>query len=130
MTTAPRPDLATYEAMLRMDDADLARGVRDLLGATLTAYIAGVDETRTVRDWAEGTRAIGISAVRSRLQTAYRAACLIADRNSPRVAQAWFQGLNPALDDVAPARMLLEADGQDDAGARVLAAARQFAAVG
>jgi hypothetical protein len=43
--------------------------------------------------------------------------------------QAWFQGINPQLDDVPPARLLSE--GQlDDAGPQVLAAARAFAAAG
>jgi hypothetical protein len=43
--------------------------------------------------------------------------------------QAWFQGMNPQLDDVPPARLLR--DGQlDAAGQQVLAAARAFAAAG
>jgi hypothetical protein len=45
------------------------------------------------------------------------------------VAQAWFQGLNPILDDRAPALLLREGE-LADIGPRVLAAARQFAAVG
>jgi hypothetical protein len=45
------------------------------------------------------------------------------------VVAAWFQGMNPRLGDVAPARLLREAE-LDVAGPRVLAAARAFAAEG
>jgi hypothetical protein len=45
------------------------------------------------------------------------------------VAQAWFQGLNPALADRSPARLLREGN-LDEVGPQVLAAARQFSAVG
>jgi len=44
------------------------------------------------------------------------------------VVQAWFQGMNPRLDD-APARLLREGD-LDHAGPEILAAARAFAAAG
>jgi hypothetical protein len=42
-----------------------------------------------------------------------------------RVAQAWFQGLNPQLDDGSPARLLREGD-LDEVGPLVVAAARAF----
>ena len=34
----------------------------------------------------------------------------LADAESPQVAQAWFQGLNPQLDDRSPARILREGE--------------------
>jgi len=45
------------------------------------------------------------------------------------VVQAWFTGLHPVLGDRSPARVLRK-DNLDQAGPQVLAAARQFAAVG
>ena len=57
------------------------------------------------------------------------AARLLAKRDSNEVVQAWFQGLNPALGDRSPARLLREGS-VDEVGPQVLAAARQFAAVG
>ena len=93
MTTAvKRTDLAVYERLTRMDDAELVAGIRDLLGAKLTAYLGEVTETRTVRQWAEGERAIRSSVARERLRVAFRAASLVAEADSQRVAQAWFQG--------------------------------------
>lgn len=130
MTTAhPRPDLAAYNQAARMPQTELVTALRDLLGAKLVAYLGRVKETRAVRQWAEGARTIGNDTDVERLRVAYRAARLITDRDSPAVAQAWFQGLNPILGDRAPALLLREGD-LGDVGPKILAAARQFAAIG
>ena len=50
---------------------------------------------------------------------------LIGQRDSHEVAQAWFQGLNPQLDDRSPARLLREGD-LDEVGPEIVAAARAF----
>jgi len=64
-----------------------------------------------------------------RLRLAYQVAALIAEKDSPAVVQAWFQGLNPQLEDRSPARLLREGD-LDEVGPLVLTAARSFAATG
>ena len=129
MTTTPaRPDLA-YVNATRLDPAQLVTELRDLLGAKLVAYLGGVKETRAVRQWADGTRQVAGGQDLRRLRLAYQAATLLAERDHPTVIQSWFQGLNPALADRSPARLLREGD-IDDVGPQVLAAARQFAAVG
>ncbi len=131
MTTAVKADdLAAYNRALRMDDADLVIAVRDLLGAKLTAYIGGVKSTRSVSQWADGVASIRDSDARERLNLAYRAATIIVGRDSPRVAQAWFQGMNPMLEDRSPARVLRESDPDSPEAASVLAAARKLAAAG
>lgn len=43
------------------------------------------------------------------------------------MVQAWFQGMNPLLDDIAPARVLREGE-LAEVGPSVLAAARVWAA--
>ena len=63
------------------------------------------------------------------MRVAYQVARMLAERDSNEVVQAWFQGLNPALGDRSPARVLREG-AVDEVGPQVLAAARQFAAVG
>ena len=65
----------------------------------------------------------------NRLRMAYRIAALLRGKDSAAVVQAWFQGMNPRLDDVAPARLLREGD-LEQVGPSVLAAARAFAAAG
>lgn len=63
------------------------------------------------------------------MRLAYQVAGLLAERDQPRIIQAWFQGMNPQLEDTAPARLIREGD-PDDVGPRVLGAARAFAGVG
>ncbi len=127
--TPARPDLAFASAAVRLAPAALVSELRDLLGAKLVAYLGGVKETRAVRQWAEGTREVSGAQDLRRLRVAYQAAKLISARDTPAVVQAWFQGLNPGLQDRSPARVLREGD-LDEVGPQVLAAARQFSAVG
>lgn len=123
--TAHELELGVFNDSLRRDAANLAEGLRAILGATLVAYIGDVRETRAVREWVEGARKPSALVV-ERLRLAYRAAKLLERRESQAVVQAWFQGLNPQLDDVSPARVIREGE-PSDVGASVLAAARSFA---
>lgn len=123
--TLQQVELTAHDESIRLDAAQLVAGLRNILGAQLVAYIAGVNETRTVREWADGERHPRSTALR-RLRIAYRAAAFLERRESRAIVQAWFQGLNPMLEDRSPARVLREGD-VDEAGSAVLAAARTFA---
>jgi hypothetical protein len=90
----------------------------------LVAYIAAVNETRAVHQWAEGTRTPGEKTQR-RLRFALRVAQSIAEADWAEIAQAWLQGLNPQLDDCAPARLLRDGD-LDEVGPAIIAAKRAF----
>lgn len=114
---------------VRAGQRELVGQLRELLGSRLVAYLAGVSETRAVRQWADGNRSIRDEDDLQRLRVAYQAALVITARDSAQVAQSWFQGLNPQLDDQSPAR-LLRTGKPDEAGRLVLAAARSFAGVG
>jgi hypothetical protein len=127
--TTGRPDLAAYNESVAMSTAELVAALRSLLGAKLVAYIGGVKETRAVRQWAEGSRKIANPTDVERLRVAYRAARMINLKDNIQIVQTWFQGLNPFLDDVSPARLLRDGDVDTD-GPRVIAAARQYVAVG
>ena len=63
--------------------------------------------------------------VQLRLRFALRVALPIAAADSPAIAQAWFQGLNPQLDDRSPARLLRDGD-LDEVGPAIVAAERAF----
>ncbi|UKA63449.1 hypothetical protein [Arthrobacter sp. FW306-04-A] len=65
----------------------------------------------------------------TRLRHAYHVAALLAERDSETVVQAWFQGMNPRLDDVPPAKLLRQGQVEDTTQA-VPAAARAFATAG
>jgi len=102
--------------------------LRGVLGATVVAYLSGVSQTRAVAQWAAGDRAPS-EAVTARLRTAYQVVALLGERDSAGVVHAWFQGMNPQLDDIAPARVLREYP-LEQVGPAVIAAARAFAAEG
>ena len=129
-TSSPaQPGLDAFERSVRLPVPQLVTELRDLLGAKLVAYLGGVRETRAVRQWADGDRGVQDRTDEQRLRLAHQVASLIAQKDTPAVVQAWFQGLNPQLDDRSPARLLREGD-LDDAGPQVLTAARSFAATG
>jgi hypothetical protein len=83
-----------------------------------------VGETRAVRQWADGDREPG-EDVRNRLRVALQVALPLAEAESPQIAQVWFQGLNPQLNDRSPARILREGE-LGEVGPSVIAAARAF----
>ena len=125
MAIAPsRPDLQAHARVARMDFASVADALRVLLGARLTAYVGNVGETRAVHGWADGSRQPS-EVTHQRLRHALVVAMTIADADGPQITQAWFQGLNPQLDDRSPARLLREGE-LDDVGPAVTAAARAF----
>jgi hypothetical protein len=98
--------------------------LRELLGPRLVAYLGSVRETRAVHQWADGTRDPS-DAVQQRLRVALQVAAMLSEAESPRIAQAWMQGLSPQLDDRSPARLLREGDVQE-VGPGVIGAARAF----
>jgi hypothetical protein len=119
-----RPDLAAHQQVVRLDAREVARQLVDLLGARLVAYLGGVGETRAVRQWLDGGRDMRSDA-EARLREALTVALTIASREEPRTVQAWFQGLNPQLDDRSPARLLRDGE-LGEVGPEVRHAARAF----
>ncbi len=126
MVTLARPDLAAHERAIRSTFPEVAAGLRNLLGARLVAYLGSVGETRAVHAWTDGSRTPSLDT-QVRLRLALQIATMLAAADTAEVVQAWFQGLNPQLDDRSPARLLREGD-LDDAGPLVTAAARAFLA--
>ena len=93
--------------------------LHDLLGERLTAVIAGVNNARAVGQWARGERTPHPGTER-RLRAALQVAQLLLAVESPESVRSWFVGMNPDLDDQAPALAL------GDDPTRVLQAARTF----
>ena len=83
--------------------------LRELLGARLVAYLGSVQETRAVHQWVDATRTPS-EETQQRLRVALQVALTIASAESARIAQAWFQGLNPQLEDRSPARLLRDGE--------------------
>lgn len=118
---------AQYDSML-LPFPQIVDTLREILGAKLVAYVGEVKETRAVREWAEEQR-VPSDAVQQRLRTAYAAAVMLAERYDRSTVSSWFQGMNPQLEDVSPARLLRE-QGNDVAGPQIVAAAKAFLAFG
>lgn len=123
-TTVATTGLKAYNDSIKHTVPQIVDDLRRALGAKLVAYIAGVTETRTVREWAEAGRRPSPVAV-ERLRLTHRVVTLIGQSEGEAVVPTWFQGMNPHLGDRSPARVLHE-DAFEDAGPRVLAAANAF----
>lgn len=108
--------------------AELVSRLRELLGVRLVAYIGNVKSTRPVAEWAAGQRSPGERDL-DRLRLALHLAGLLREQFSVVTVQAWFKGMNPALGDVAPARVLRDGD-PAEVGPELLAAAKSFAYIG
>ena len=99
---------------------DIARFLQDTLGTKLTAYIVGVNDARAVSKWANGTQP---NPQRQKLlRDTHTIFQTILQAEDEYVARAWFIGMNPHLDDEAPADALREGRVKD-----VVAAARAYA---
>lgn len=90
----------------RSSTADIAAALQRLFGRELTAVMAGVDNTRTVGQWARGESSPHSSNER-RLRSAFRVASLLLEGGeSERTVRSWFMGMNPHLDDRSPAEVI------------------------
>jgi hypothetical protein len=103
---------------------DMARFLQDALGQKLVAYIAHVSGPRTVARWVSNERSPNSSA-EGRLSVAFYVFRLLSDVESSHVVRAWFAGLNPLLDEKAPATVIREGRFQE-----VVAAAKAFVSDG
>jgi hypothetical protein len=127
LTTSPsRPDLGAHRIATSATFPEVVRGLSDILGKKLTAYLAGAKDTRAIDRWVSGVDPY--RGADERLRRAYAVALTLLEADHARVVQAWFTGLNPELDDRSPIRLL--AEGSEDDARAVLGAARAFRAGG
>jgi hypothetical protein len=112
-----------HGASARLPASDLALSLQQALGQRLVAVIAGVRDPKAVGEWAHGTRRPH-PASEQRLRQAYQVTQFLLEAEAPDTVRAWFMGMDPYLDDQAPALVL-----RDDPAA-VLRAARAFRAGG
>ena len=99
--------------------ASITSFLADLLGARLTARLAGVD-TSSISRWKSGT-ATPHEDSECRLRAAHQVARLLLAVDADQTVRAWFIGMNPQLDDEAPIDAIAFGDTK-----AVLAAARSF----
>jgi hypothetical protein len=115
-SSAAEVDAATAEIERRMvliGTDEMARYLQDHLGQKLTAYLAGLKDTKSVGQWALG-KSEPPAITRERLRAAFHATSLFLLAYSDQAAQGWFFGANSSLDDRAPAAVLRTAETPDE----------------
>ena len=85
----------------------MLRSLRSWLGAPLTAALTGAGSVAGVSDWIAG-RAAMESRTEKRLRDAYGVTQALLAVESPETVRAWLLGMNPLLDDRAPAAVISE----------------------
>lgn len=84
---------------------EMAATLQQLFGQKLTAFMAGTDDPKVVGKWARGeVRPTPMTA--RRLADAHGIAELLLRYESPQGVCSWFLGMNPELDDRAPAEVV------------------------
>jgi hypothetical protein len=101
----------------------MASHLQELFGQKLTAVMTGTRDPKAVGEWARGERSPH-RQVEERLRHAYHVALYLGEMESAETVRAWFMGMNPHLDDHAPALVIREDP------RRVMQAARAFLASG
>ena len=84
--------------------SDIVRTLVEALGRALVSFIADVDP-KTVDRWVEGGQRPRGNA-EAKIRTAFQVYQMLLLRDSEHTVRAWFIGLNPQLDDTAPAQAL------------------------
>ena len=112
---------AIHARTARLSVPTIVGSLPDVLGQRLVAVVAGVSDAKAVGKWARGQRSPHPEA-EHRLRNAYQVVQLLLAQESADTVRARFIGMNPDLDDHAPALVL-----RDDP-VQVLQAARSFLA--
>jgi hypothetical protein len=117
----PTVEVQAHELAMASNIRDVVRGLVDALGATMVAAIGGVSETRAVKQWMTDRDPQRPNTLRFALQLAW----IIAEKSDREAARAWFQGVNPHLNDAVPLLLLRERSLLDIQGP-LMSAARAF----
>ncbi|MGI8553030.1 MAG: XRE family transcriptional regulator [Dehalococcoidia bacterium] len=101
----------------------MADELRDLFGSRVLATILGIADAKAIRRYVLGEQRPQPS-VEQHLRTCFQIAKLLQQIESASTIRAWFMGMNPLLEDRAPASLVRTEP------ERVMQAARSFVAQG
>lgn len=98
-----------HRTAMRASIDELAQNLQAVLSRRLTAYIAGVQDGKTVSRWASGeVTVIRDPEMERRLRAAYEVVELLRANEDDRTVRTWFIGLNPRLGGSPPADTIRE----------------------
>ena len=110
---------------MRVPVREAAESLQRLLTGRIAAYVVNVKEAKTIARWAADTVVEIRPESEQRLRAAYEIMTLLLRFEGPGTTRAWFLGMNPHLEDDAPADALHEGRLQETLGA-----AKSFIAYG
>ncbi len=110
---------------IRVPVREAAESLQRLLTGRIAAYVVNVKEAKTITRWAADTVVEIRPESEQRLRAAYEIMTLLLRFEGPGTTRAWFLGMNPHLEDDAPADALHEGRLQE-----ALGAAKSFVAYG
>jgi hypothetical protein len=114
-------EVRAHEHAISSDIRSVVRELVEVLGATMVAAIGGVSETRAVKQWMTDREPQRPHVLRFALQLAW----IICEKGDRHMARAWFQAVNPHVNDAVPLLLLRERQ-LSDVQAPLMSAARAF----
>src|SRR6266508_868700 len=114
-------DQVAHEQTVRSTVPEIAAHLEKVFGRRLTAAMLGIADPKAVGRYATGSQRPQADVERS-MRAIYQITVLIGQVEPDQAVRAWFLGMNPHLQDQAPARLVRAEPGQ------VMQAARLFLA--
>ena len=114
---------ASVELASALASASIVARLQEVLGRDVVAIITG-KTPRQVSRWVSGAAKPPLQEQRL-LRDTFQVVELLAQVDPDEVVRAWFIGMNPQLEDAAPAELIAEGRARD-----VMAAARAFVNAG
>ena len=108
---------------VELASASIVARLQEVLGRDVVAIITG-KTPRQVSRWVRGAAKPPVQEQRL-LRDTFQVVELLAEVDPDEVVRAWFIGMNPQLEDAAPAELIAEGRARD-----VMAAARAFVNAG
>lgn len=113
-------DRKPYRLSITKPISEVAQQLLDVLGPKLTAYVVGLSDAKAIAAYAKGERE-PLAETDAKMRVAHQVVGTLMEEIPTKAIPSWFVGMNPDLDDEAPAKLIL------DDPKRVLEAARAFA---
>jgi hypothetical protein len=104
-------EAAAFRKTVSSSVADIATFLQEMLGRNLVGHMTESD-AKTVARWAKGENTPRPESEK-RLREIYKIVQLIQTADSPYVVRAWLIGMNPQLEDEAPANVIREGRTRD-----------------
>lgn len=112
-----------HRAAVTASVPELAATLQEVLSRRVTAYLAGIQDGKTITRWVHGESVIRDPETEQRVRTAYEIVTLLQASENPETIRAWFISLEPRLNDRLPMEVIREGELKD-----ALYAARAFVA--